>query len=119
MRWCNEKSSTQQIELLALAIVLAKHPSGGGPTFVSTDWRSATTVVQNMRCTVWQQNDISTQQLLRCSRLRILDNGSALDYHVVGNLVLRSLAPGNSPRGTVGAAELELTRNGDDLEEMA
>lgn len=119
MGWCDEKSTTQQIELFALAIVLAQHPSRNPPVLPGTDRCLPTTVVQHMRRTVRQQHDISTHQLSRCSRLRILDNGAALDYDVIRDFVCRSLAPGNAPRRTIGTADLELTGYSDDLQEMA
>src|ERR1051325_10613728 len=86
---------------------------------MGTDRCLPTTVVQHMRCTVRQQHDISAHQLPCCFRLRILENGAALDDDVVGNFVRRSLTPDNAPRCTVGAADLEVTGNGNDLQEMA
>ena len=63
MGWRDEKPSTQQIQLLALAIVLAQHPSGRAPTLSRVpDRRLPATVVQHMRRTVRQQHDISAHQ---------------------------------------------------------
>lgn len=119
MGWRNEKSTTQQIELLAVAIVLAQRPSRRSPVLPGMDRRLPATVVQHMRRTVRQQDDVSTHQLSCRSRLWILDNGAALDDHMVRDFVCRGLAPDNTPRSTVGTADLKLTGYGDDLQEMA
>ncbi len=52
MRRRDEKSTTQQIELLALAIVLAQHPSGRPPVLPGMDRSLPATVVQYMRRTM-------------------------------------------------------------------
>lgn len=82
------------------------------------DWRLAAAVVQHMRRTVREQHDIPASKLLHRSRIRVLENGPALDDDMVGDLVGRGLRPDKTPWCAVGAADLELAGHGDDLQEM-
>jgi hypothetical protein len=76
-------------------------------------------VVQDVCRPVRQQHNISGRQLSTRPRLRIFNNGSALEYDAVGNLVRRGLSPGYTPWRTIDASNLQLAGDGHYLQEMA
>ncbi|MNY69540.1 hypothetical protein D3C86_2074900 [compost metagenome] len=45
----DEKSSAQQVQMLALAIILAEHPSCRTLAIVGKPWRMSATIVQHVR----------------------------------------------------------------------
>ncbi len=105
--------------MIALAVILAEHPSCRTLAIVGKTRRMSAAIVQNVRRPVRQQHDISSHQLHGRLGLRILDNRPALEHDVVGNLVRCGLGPGHTPWLAVDATDLQPASDGDHLQELA
>jgi hypothetical protein len=115
----DEKSPAQHVQPLALPAILAEPQSRGTLAIAGRGRRMSAAIVQDVRGPVRQEQDISAQQFAGRARLRILDNGAALEHDMVGNFVRRGLGPGNTPWRTIGTADIEPASDGNHLQEMA